>query len=491
MTSRWPVERIPALILAALLLLPVLVLIARTDHVNFSGVRDWMPVLAMTLLQASVSALMSLVFGGAGALGLMSTTSAGFRRWFRMLALLPCFLPPLLVLSSLFLWTDMLALELRGLWAVVFVHVIINAGVCAVAIADLIDDKLGAMSNVSLVLGAGRWKFYREILLPVLKWDFLYLYTMVFAICVTSFSIPLIVGDARISLEVLIYESMKISKDWNQALAMTLVQLLVIFVLFFPLHRSTVHQVTRKATIPGYGWMPGLAVILLASALAGMGLVWGVAQGLRVWASVSADFTPEFFRALSGTVRITLMAALFVFAFLNVVVINVESGSLHKLLSGYLAPSPVIVGFSLWSLSSNSYWMSEVKMALGLALVFLPALYRWRAASVVLALRGQVQAARSMGAGTFYVFRRITFPQTVKATSWLAGVAAFWASGDFVLASILGFGHSTLGLLAESLIGSYQFELASLISLIIFAFGGCCLVVLGGLGRVLDSKPLP
>ena len=479
-----------AILLAALLLFPLLVLLSKTSEMNFVGSTVWLPVLGMTLLQAFLSATLSLALGLIGALGLLSLTTSRWSPWIRTATLLPGFLPPLLVLSSVFLWADKLGWELRGLGAVVFVHALINSGICAVAIADLIVNKLGMFSSVSQVLGAGRWRYYRQIMLPLLSRDLLYIFTMVFALCVTSFSIPLVVGSADISLEVLIYESMKISKDWNQAFMMTVIQIVVIFLLFFPLQKSRVHEPSRGFPMAGYGWRVGLICPLFCALLSGPGLLWGLSGGVAIWTSISANFTPEFFKAFWGTFRITALTAVFVFGFLNVIVLNIESRWLHKLLSGYLAPSPVIVGFSLWSITSNTFWISEVKMAMGLSLVFLPALYRWKAASVILALKGQVRAARTMGASSLQVFRKLTFPQTVSATTWLAGVAAFWASGDFVLATILGFGHSTLGLLAESLIVSYQFELASLISLIIFAFGSFCLIALGGLGRVLDSKPL-
>lgn len=485
------IERTVAVVLAALLLLPLGVLLFQTDQLSFHHVSTWLPVLGKTLFQAFFSAVGSLVLGLAGALGLLAISSDRWRGGLRMVALLPGFLPPLLVLSSVFLWSDVFSWELRGMGAVIFIHVLINSGICSVAVADLILGKLGSLTRVSRVLGAGRWQYYSQVMLPLLKWDLLYIFTMVFALCVTSFSIPLVVGNAEISLEVLIYESMKISKDWSQALTMTLVQVLVIFALFYPLQKSKVHEASLKSLVFGYGWWPGIGLIVLCAGLGGMGLLWGVQGGISVWSSVAENFTPEFVAAFLGTIRITFMTAAFVFFLLNVVVISVESRWLHKLLSGYLAPSPVIVGFSLWSLSSNTFWISEVKMALGLALVFLPALYRWKAASVILSLHSQIQAARAMGANSLQVFRQISFPQTVSATAWLAGVAAFWASGDFVLASILGFGHSTLGLLAESLLVSYQFELAALISLIILIFGAGCLTVLGGLGRVLDSKPLP
>ncbi len=480
-----------SVILAVLLLMPLGVLLFQTDQIEIQKSALWLPVLGNTLLQAFFSAMLSLLLGGIGALGLLGVSSSRWERIFRSVALFPGFLPPLLVLSSVFLWADHLGWEPRGLGAVIFFHVLINGGICSVAITDLITDKLGTFTNVTKVLGAGHWHYYRWVALPLLKWDLLYIFTMVLALCVTSFSIPLMVGSADISLEVLIYENMKIGKDWNQALTMTLVQILVIFLLFYPLQKSKVHRASDKEIVSGYGWLPGVFLLAICAALCSLGLFWGVQGGLSMWVSVAEEFTPEFFKALEGTLRITSMTSLFVFLFLNIAVIDMETGWLHKLLSGYLAPSPVIVGFSLWSLSSNTFWLSEIKISLGLALVFLPALYRWRAASVILSLKGQVQAARSMGAGALQIFRWITFPQTVSATSWLAGVAAFWASGDFVLATILGFGHSTLGILVESLLASYQWELAALISLIIFVLGGSCLAVLGGLGRVLGSKPLP
>lgn len=476
--------------LTVLFLLPLFVLAFKVTEINFEQSSVWLPVFGKTLLQAGLSALFSVGLGIVGALGLLGMSQSRWLGFVSWMALLPGFFPPLIVLSSLFVWSDQLGFELKGLGAVVFVHVVINSGICSVAIYDLIVGKLGELSSVARLMGANSLQFYRRVMIPVLAPDFVYIFMMVFALCVTSFSIPLIVGDASMSLEVLIYQKMKISKDWNQAFVMTSVQILLIFILFYPLQKSGVHKDSIRIPTPFYGWTLGIFLIFAVVALSGLGVFWGVPKGISIWQSVATDFNTEFLQSFLGTCRITFLTALFTFLLLNLVALDFNSNWLHRLLTGYLAPSPVIVGFSLWSLTPNTFWWSEIKIALSLSLIFLPALYRWKAASALLALKKQVLAARTMGANQWQIFKDVIFPQSVQVICWLTGVAAFWASGDFVLSTLLGFGHHTLGILAEGLLASYQFELASVVTLIIFIFGWMCFYLLGVMGRVLNKKPL-
>jgi hypothetical protein len=79
-------------------------------------------------------------------------------------------------------------------------------------------------------------------------------------------------------------------------------------------------------------------------------------------------------------------------------------------------------------------------------------------------------------------------PQMWAKFTFLAGIAAFWASGDFALSTIISGRELTLAMNAKTLLGGYRLELASVVVLLSLLIGVFTYFVFVGLGHVSHSK---
>ncbi len=449
---------------------------------------DWLFVLSLSFLQSFLSAGCALAFGIWGAFGLMSLPRSPWSAVFRTLSLLPGFLPPLVVTTSAMQIWALFHSELRGFWAIVILHALVNTGLVAIAVERLIQSKMSRLTDLCAIEGVGRLRYLKDVLLPYLRPDLSVLFVMLFGFAMTSFSIPFLVGGSQYSLEVLIFDKMKVSHDWGQALLMSLTQVALVLVLIRGVSRNSWTDQVAALEKKFYGSFSGLFVLGFVMMICMGGLFWGVSDGVADWRTHADYFSIEFYSALIGSLRLVIAVSLFSFFGLLTISFLTPSPLLHSFLVGYLSPSPVIVAFALWTFGPNGGVWSEIKMALALTLLALPSLYRWKLASQLSGLRSQIQVAQLLGASSISIFRRVVFPQVAAVVFWLTGAACFWAAGDFAVTTILGFGHTTLGTLAEGLVGSYRLELAAVISLLMVGFGFLFFISWGALGRVVGHK---
>jgi thiamine transport system permease protein len=89
-----------------------------------------------------------------------------------------------------------------------------------------------------------------------------------------SFSVPLVVGGARgTTVEVLIYEKIRLSGHWSEAIILALLQSVFIFTLAFIVQKSKVPRIQRWARLDLIGQSSGVVLSLLISALYNFGYV--------------------------------------------------------------------------------------------------------------------------------------------------------------------------------------------------------------------------
>ena len=127
-------------------------------------------------------------------------------------------------------------------------------------------------------------------------------------------------------------------------------------------------------------------------------------------------------------------------------------------------------------------------MVFGFKFAFLPALYRLMGESVLRRLTNQINLADLMGAGKTMSFVRIIWPQCAGVFFLLAGVAAFWACGDFAYSSIVAGGESHLALLIQDLFASYRFDLAVALTWLLILSAILCFALFAGLAFVFEKN---
>ncbi|MGE3756730.1 MAG: ABC transporter permease subunit, partial [Pseudobdellovibrionaceae bacterium] len=232
-------------LLITFLLSPFILLYVQIGNLDFPASDELIWCLQNTTIQASGSAVFSLLFGIWGAAGLLSLKKEKWRLFWEVVFLLPNFVPPLFVVLAIFKTVEPFPIGLVGL---IFVHSFINAGLVAVLLARIVDQKVGPLVELALIEGAGRFQFAR-VILRMLRLDLVLLFLLIFSICFMSFSIPLLAGgDQGTTLEVLIFEKVRLSSQWNQALGISFLQcvFLFIFSLVAPQETKTVKREKRN-----------------------------------------------------------------------------------------------------------------------------------------------------------------------------------------------------------------------------------------------------
>jgi thiamine transport system permease protein len=445
--------------LGVFLISPFLIWIAKIPSWTWPATQSWLPSLRVALEQASISAFLSLIAGFVLYRALQGWS--GRMQHFAEVQLLALNLvPPLFVaMSALTLGAAAFHAFPYGLPAVIFVHVWLNAGLVAVGLHGFAQSKLSAAAEAALVMGASPHHFWWKIAFPLLRGDLACLFLFVFSICFTSFSIPLLLGGMRAaSLEVAIYDYIRMDGRWDKAVILTLIQSLMLLLFAWILPKSFWPKPARPGRVAILALPFGRELVFAPTLLLLIGWGWGLSTALST--TLSANVRAFVLPSLLASLALGLIVGLLhLFLFLLTAYVSPHRG-LSRFLNGYLAPSPVIVGFALLLVPVESETAAFGKLAIALTLISFPLLYRWIVHTALASLEGQIQIARSLGADWGAILFEIVWPQTGLAFLRAAGLAGVWAVGDFALSGILLGPHSTLPLLMNELIGGYRLESA-------------------------------
>lgn len=456
--------------LAVFLILPFIIWIGRVPEWRGIEEGELGPALLSSFTQAFLSAALCLITGGILFLALQSWRDSKTRNWAELSLLMPNMIPPLfLVLGLMNLITPFMNFP-YGMTAVILAHVVLNAGLVAVALDGLVHHRVGGMAEVAWLMGAGRWTFWRRVGWPYLRTEIACLFLFIFSLCFTSFSIPLLMGGDRIgTLEVAIFDSIRLEGRWDKALLLAAFQSLVLFVLAWLLpHPFWPHRPARRSL--HFMALPSLKhFVFLPATMVALGWFAGFVYGAKSLASM--EFLNSFALALTTTFVVALGVGLLHLLLFLVIAFVTPHKKLNRFLNGYLAPSPVITGFAFLLLPGEGDVLGILKLIVALTLILLPLLYRWIVHSSLAALEGQVRIARTLGASWTLILFEIVWPQIAQPVMRASGLAALWASGDFALSAILAEDVETLPLIMEGLIGNYRMEAAQVLMLPLLVIG--------------------
>jgi thiamine transport system permease protein len=431
---------------------------------------EWWPALTAAFAQAILSASGSLLVGWLLFLTLQSWPPGRARTFFEFGLLLPNMVPPLFVALGLLNLVTVFVSFPYGVGAVIAAHVLLNSGLVAIALDRLVHARLGGMAEVCWIMGAKPALFWRKVAWPYLRADLACLYLFVFSLCFTSFSLPLLLsGDRASTLELVIYDTIRIDGRWDKAVLLAAFQASVLLAMAWLLPQPFWPPRPARQNLDYLSWRPGRWLVLLPAAILFLGWVAGACAGL------SAHWDPGFVATLWGAGLTTFIIALAVgllhlLIFLLIAYVSPHA-RLRRFLNGYLSPSPVITGFALLLVPGEGEVWSILKTILALTLISLPLLYRWIVHSAIVGVSGQVNMARTLGASWSAILFDIVWPQVSSPLMRACGLAALWASGDFALTGILAGNVSTLPLVMEGLIGNYRMEMAQVLMIPLVAIG--------------------
>ena len=478
------IPRALAFFILFFLLSPFLILIWKFPlhpHFDFA---EFFWAFKNTVIQAALSAFGSLLLGTWAALGLISMRPQ-FKKILEIICLAPNFLPPLFTLLVVFYWVDPFP---TGVIGIGLIHSVINFGLVAVSLSRSIETKLGGMAELAFVEGSSRVQFLKKVFFPTLKGDFAELFLFVFSVCFASFSIPLIVGGGKgTTLEVLIYEKIRLSMDWGGAVLISILQLVILAFLARGLMRFKSAKPSVPQQIRWIGHRSGAVMILLFAVLFLTGYLDSVFAGAKT-AVQFLEWKDGLIQGALGTIFIGLTTGVLILFLLISITISMGFPWLRRWLQSYMAPSTTLTGFAFLILGPNEGYFSYVKIPLALALLFCGVLYRMGWENEVQRLEGQMATAEIMGASKWRLFQFVIWPQVQTRALLLAGLAAAWACGDYALSRILAYNDMTLALMTETLMSTYRLGLASLLSVGVLFSASFCFFTFWGFGYVYRRK---
>lgn len=469
---------------------PVFVLLLHLffQDINFSmaqfDLAEFLWALKNSFWLGGVSSLLSLILGFllSFGLGFSEQKLPRLSGYLRQALLFPIYLPPFFVILIFFYWFDFAPL---GLASSALAQTLTYAGMVAVLLSRIFSEALSDLSEVAQVQGLSRGKFFWMSRALVSK-PILAVVLFVFAVSFSSFSIPLVLsGGKGTTLEILIYEKVKISQDFGSALSFSLFQSLLLGLFFWLISSQFSVSSFRTRSSRMFSSRVGFLFLLLWLLVQIFPWIGQSREGWdQAWRQLTEapNFWDELLQACANSLGLAISAMTLVCGLSLGLIYLMIFSKLPQAIRSYFPLSVSLLGLS--GLLLMDILGVEGAYLYSLVLMILPALLRLNIESKMQTLEPQIQVAQIMGANKFLVFGRIVFPQVKRELALIAGMTFLWTLGDFAVAKFFLPSGSTLTLLIENLMTSYRIQGAILLGLIVIALGGVMQLILWRISNV-------
>ncbi len=431
-------------------------------------------ITAFTLWQAAFSTALSVLPANAVARAL-----ARQQFWGRDMVLaffaVPLSLPVIVAvfgIAALYGNSGMFAgvLNLYGIQGIILAHVFFNLPLAVRLLLEAIDSSAPENHRLASQLGFSGADVWRHVDWPAMKPALPRVASLVFLLCASSFVIVLTFGGpSATTLEVAIYQSLRMDFDVSRALTLSLIQLGISLVMVWVAGKTLMLpaqlQTLRSGTLRRDGRsfsarMIDAALIMTASLLVMPPLFAVLYEGV---ASVSVD--EALLRAtLTSAAIACLSAALALGLAWGLSVAQVRQprwrGSLSAIgLGGYLVPPAVLA--TGWFLAFRNIYggpvLSIVLIASMNALMALPFLIALLPAAVQQSFIQHDRLCAALSVSGFNRLRLIDIPSTRSALAQCGLMAFVLSLGDLTATTLLGSqGLLTLPSLVQQQMGHYQ-----------------------------------
>jgi len=381
-------------------------------------------------------------------------------------------------------WAGFTPVSIYGLGGVVLAHVFFNLPLATRLILQGWQAVPGEQFRLAASLGFSTRDVARRIEWPMLRAVVPGALLVVFLVCLTSFAVALTMGGGprATTVELAIYQAVRLDFDLGRAALLALVQLLVgagaaLLALRFGLPEARLggglDRVARRweAERPGLRLWDGLLIALGAAfLLVPLGAV--VARGLAGLTALPPEIWGASLRSVLvalGATALTLTLALSIAAF--AVLRRAPVAGFAGMLG--LAASPLVIGTGLFivinPLADPARFALAVTGAVN-ALMALPFVLR-----ALLPALAQVEAeygrlADALGMTGAARLRLLWWPRLRRVLGFGAGLTAALSMGDLgVVALFAAPEQATLPLQMYRLMGSYQMQAAAGAGLVLLA----------------------
>ncbi len=448
---------------------------------------DWAS-LRFTLLQAALSAGLSVAFAVPVARALARRSFPGRRALVTLLGA-PFLLPTIVAVMGLLAlfgrqgilndglsWLGLSRVSVYGLHGVVLAHVFLNLPLATRLLLQgwegIPAERFRLAASLNAPVGA---ILERPMLREVAPGAF----AAIFALCLTSFAVALILGGgpAATTLELAIFQAIRFEADFGTAARLALLQYAICGAAAFlalrlsagPLLGAGLGRPVERWDARGWGSRAlDAAVIGLAAVFLLLPLALAAGRGLEGLGDVPPETWGAAVRSLAVALGATALALLLAMA------LALRGGALAGIAGALpLASSPLVLGAGL--LLALRAVATPESLALPVTalvdgLLALPFALRVLAAPLAEIEARHGRLAQSLGIAGARRLRIVILPLLRPSLGFAAGLAAALSVGNLgVVALFAGEGGATLPLLMSRLMGAYRLEAAAGVGLVTLA----------------------
>jgi thiamine transport system permease protein len=469
-------HRLAPLVIAALVAFAVVPLLSK-----FSAAQLVWPdpsvwrVLRFTVMQAALSTVLSIVPGLLAARALVSHKFAG-RSLFMSLLGVPQALPAIvavIAITSLFGANGALNgwLPLYGLNGILLAHVFFNLPLAT----RLFAQAYSAIPEESLRLGQQLdlppLTHFKLIEWPELRATFFNSVFLIFMLCAASFVIVLTLGGGpqATTLEVAIYQSLRLDFDVSRALSLAALQMLLSLTLLFALRTLSVPEkstpalrINRSVALPASPFTTVLGWVTLAIALL---LVVPLLASIILTGVGSVKISQALFAATATSIGIGICAAAIALALAYGLALMRHANLAANFAAFGLVIPPALLATGwfifLIPFAPGTGTLAALIIVLN-ALVALPFAHSILAPAIARHRAESSRLVQSLNIDGWNRFRLVEWP-ALRGPFGQAGLIAFVMSlGDLAALLLLGNqGIMTLPGLIHAQMGRYQFDAAA------------------------------
>ncbi len=460
--------------------------------------RIW-ALLRFTLYQATLSTILSLV------VGVLLAWSLSYLRFWGRDMLVAIFssslvLPTLVVVFGLISiygrngWVNSLSLSLfgedfgaylYGLFGILLAHVYLNASYASRALLHAFESIPLEKYKLAKSLGFGTWKRFWLVEFPAIKSTLAGIGATIFLLCFSSFAIVLVLGGspAYNTLEVAIYEAVRLEYDIDMALKLAFLQLSISTILL--IIASSVTTPTNNLSQNYFrSWREPLTQNIVQVTIIAIFALFFISPLLAIMIDgIRADFAKIFVdrlfvRSFITSIMIATLSALLTVLFsLALADAKRSVGKIATIMISftgnlYLAIPSLVLGLGFFLLfqqfgSDESLWagvallVANILMALPFALSILSPLMQ------KLSTRYD-KLSRSIGLRGWQRWRYVELPYLRASLRYIFALAFCFSLGDLGVIALFGSEHfSTLPWYLYGLLGSYKISDAAGVALLI------------------------
>lgn len=482
--------------------------IAFTAVINDDYIRH---VVSFSFLQALISALLSIGFGLLTAHALYYHDFIG-KQWLLKLFSLSMVLPVLVAifgllgiygksgwLADVINWINSLGIQglhidwqpnIYGLSGILIAHVFFNLPLSTKIFLNALNAIPNQQRKLSAQLGITDFNFIRLVEWAYIRQQLPSLFTLVFMLCFTSFTIVLTLGGSPkyTTLEVAIYQAVTFNFELQLAGLLAMLQFGFCFALFWlSSYLSRPTETTANSSQPYYlplskGWQYlQRVVIVLAVLFISFPLLNVIISSINPTAWVNSLHNPKLWKALMFSVTIAISAGLVCVCFSMMLLLgarqfywlglNKMAGNIVNMGMMVLSIPTLVLAVGLFLFLQNFSMSTPVLFAIVVlcnALMAMPFTLRILAQPMYNNMTYYERLCQSLGVRGLNRFRYIEWHSIKQPLQNALALATALSVGDFTAIALFGNQHFTsLPHLLYQQLGSYRSDEASVTAFIL------------------------